>query len=385
MMSNLVVQYVNGYFKGNFKTDQNMPLVSGGEFPKDLDHYIHIYRGEISQVKDLQLEDFENQQFSIQFRAINNVQVERDASSSNIRTRIHSFSKLKFVSYSISNVHVVDGKTIGQLEGRVSGELSAREFSEEEIEQIRKEYHQDDEPIVIFEGTSDEQPDSPGGGSEPIVDEPIGENDPPLKPNPTPKPGGGGWNKPGCFSWFSNWLRWLYYLLLLILLLLFLYRCTEFGRLVKCKIELISMEKEMKSINAEQDTILQYIELTKVKVKECGQPVTQKGKNIVYQEFYDLGKKNGLVEINYDVYTIPDRIEVIYNGEIVAQTSTTTFKAWDRYDFLNLVNYGYGQFTGTLSFDYKYDAKKPTYVMIRVIPHQEIQTTEWTFTVNCPK
>ena len=385
MMGNLVVQYVNGYFKGNFKTDQNMPLVSGGEFPKGLEHYIQIYRGEITQVKDLQVDAFENQLFLIQFKAINNVQVVRDASSSNLRTRIHSFSQLKFASYSISNVHVVDGKTIGQIEGKVSGELSAREFSEEEIEQIKKEYHQDDKPIVIFEGTSDDQPDSPGGGSGPLVDEPLVENDPPIVPNPPPNPGGGGWHKPGCFSWFSNWLKWLYYLLLLILFLLFLYRCTEFGRLVKCKIELISMEKEMKRIKADQDTILQYIELTKDRVKECGQPVTQKGKNMVYQEFYDLGKKNGIVEINYDVYTIPDRIEVIYNGEIVAQTSNNSFKSWEQYDFLNLVNLGYAQFDGTLTFDYKYEAKKPTYILIRVIPHQEITTTEWTFTVNCPK
>lgn len=385
MMGNLVVQYVNGYFKGNFKTDQNMPLVSGGEFPKGLEHYIQIYRGEITQVKDLQPDAFENQPFSIQFRAINKVQVEREESSSNLRTRIHSFSKLKFASYSISNVHVVDGKTIGQIEGRVCGELSTREFSEEEIEQIKKEYHQDDKPIVIFEGTSDEQPDSPGGGSGPLVDEPIVENDPPVITNPPPKPGGSGWNMPGCFSWFSNWLRWLYYLLLLILFLLFLYRCTEFGRLVKCKIQLISMEKEMKRIKAEQDTILQYIELTKERVKVCGQPVTQKGKNIVYQEFYDLGKRNGLVEINYNVYTIPDRIEVIYNGEIVAQTSNNSFKSWEQYDFLNLINLGYAQFDGTLSFDYKYEAKKPTYILIRVIPHQEITTTEWTYTVNCPK
>ena len=387
MMGNLVVQYVNGYFKGNFKTDQNMPLVSGGEFPKGLEHYIQIYRGEITQVKDLQLDAFENQPFSIQFRAINNVQVERDGSSSNIRTRIHSFSKLKFASYSISNVHVVDGKTIGQLEGRVSGELSAREFSEEEIEQIKKEYHQDDKPIVIFEGTSDEQPDSPGGGGGPLVDEPIGENDPPVITNPPPKPGGGGWNKPGCFSWFSNWLRWLYYLLLLILFLLFLYRCTEFGRLVKCKIELISMEKEMKRIKADQDSILRYIQITKNQVGECGRNNFFEGETKIVEEFYNLGTKSGLVQINYDAKGAPDRIEIIYDGKLVAETKNTKFENFGGSDFQNLIEKGFAQFSvgSPLEFDYKYDAKKPTYILVRVVPNQENSNTRWNYFVNCPK
>lgn len=386
-MDNLVVKYISGVFKGNFKTEQNLPLVSGQPLPKGFEHLIKIYRGEISDVNNLEISDYENQAISLQFQGINNIQVQSSSTNSLVRTRIYAFKVIKFVDYKISNVHLVDGKTVGSLEGKISGELSSKAFSAEEIERFQKEYQQDNKPIEVFEDKDIEEPNLSEYQSEPNIDDPVIENDP-LYIDPSPNPDSRqGCRNLGCFSWFSNWLRWLYYFLLIMLLLLFLYRCTEFGRLVKCKIELISMEKEMKRIKADQDSILRYIQLTKNQVVECGQNNFFEGETKIVEEFYNLGTKSGLVQIKYDTKGAPDRIEIIYDGKLVAETKNTKFENFNGSDFQNLTEKGFAQFSvgSPLEFDYKYDAKKPTYILVRVVPNQENSNTRWNYFVNCPK
>jgi hypothetical protein len=45
---------------------------------------------------------------------------------------------------------------------------------------------------------------------------------------------------------------------------------------------------------------------------------------------------------------------------------------------------GYAQGSGQLSYNYVYQKDKPTELLIRVIPSQEFDMTEWTIDILCP-
>ena len=62
---------------------------------------------------------------------------------------------------------------------------------------------------------------------------------------------------------------------------------------------------------------------------------------------HDLGNKSGNVLINYDLYSIPDKIEVYYENNLVAST------------------FGYINGSGTIQFFYTAEKGKPTYCTVK--------------------
>lgn len=79
---------------------------------------------------------------------------------------------------------------------------------------------------------------------------------------------------------------------------------------------------------------------------------------------YALGSKSGIVNISYDMVDEPDKMDVYYDGKLVATTSRLVSK------------------TGALTFRYNAQIGKPEYcIVIMTAPRDG---THWYYTVHCP-
>jgi hypothetical protein len=93
-----------------------------------------------------------------------------------------------------------------------------------------------------------------------------------------------------------------------------------------------------------------------------------------------LGNNSGPVFIEYNMFTVPDRMEVIFNGELVAETNDDF--TGTPFELLN--KKGFGAMEGVLTFNYLYDSKILNELTIRIIPNQKGPTTKWEFKIDCP-
>lgn len=382
-------QYLIGFFRGNFSTEQELPLQNGGEMPIGLEHFMFIYRGSIIQTENFAPSSYSEFPYTTEFKAINNVEVNWGDSKSVKRTRIHSFSSIRFVSFSISDVHLIEGKTIGQIQGKIVGELATRPFTEEEIKKVQDDYNQDNDPFTINEKNIEVNINEEN--NDPIASDPNPQKNPIAQyiPNGCQRPGcqRPGCTNLGCLTRFNRVFRWLFYLFLILLTLFLFFKCSDFGRMIVCKYQIETLEEELSNIKLKQDSLERYIALTKSNVKDCGTSDSLSGANELKETFYNLGPKSGKVYIEFNVKDAPDRIEVIYDGKLIAETKNKQFKPYKGIDFSHLIFKGFAQnkIGSPLMFDYKYNPKKPTIVLIRVVPNQETPETQWGYTVNCPE
>lgn len=104
---------------------------------------------------------------------------------------------------------------------------------------------------------------------------------------------------------------------------------------------------------------------------------------------YELGETAGTCTIDYDTYSIPDRIDVFYNGKWVTGTSSTPLNindfppTQDYSDYLNnIISDGFIGDYGELSF--AYDPKLSTKVNIYVSGCLN-SSTAWDLFVHCPQ
>jgi len=77
-----------------------------------------------------------------------------------------------------------------------------------------------------------------------------------------------------------------------------------------------------------------------------------------------LGKKPGKIVLQYDMKTIPDEIEVFYDGQLVLSTN------------------GLVSGTGQLEWGYKGESGKPDYCIVKI--SAPTPDTAWEYIVNCP-
>jgi hypothetical protein len=87
-----------------------------------------------------------------------------------------------------------------------------------------------------------------------------------------------------------------------------------------------------------------------------------KGETITIHE---LGNRSGIVNIQYDMENIPDKMDVYYNGNLVTTTRT-------------LVSYN-----GFLSF--KYNALNGNPTKCKVVLSAPEDGTSWQYLLNCPE
>lgn len=97
--------------------------------------------------------------------------------------------------------------------------------------------------------------------------------------------------------------------------------------------------------------------------KPCGQ-VTASGGQGTTRTRHALGHTPGLVRIAYDMYGIPDRLDCIYMGVLVASTG------------------GLVSGTGTLQWTYALAPGDPAWCL--VVMSAPNSGTAWVYTINCP-
>lgn len=156
---------------------------------------------------------------------------------------------------------------------------------------------------------------------------------------------------------------------------------TEYGRQYFCYRELLK-------INIQIDTMkknISHLDSVLINVQPvqaiCGDIQDYEGFSEPKDFTYTLGTTSGEVLVIYDMYEIPDRMELILNGERVAAT-----------DYNKILNIGYSKYkdlyaagSDTLRFNYQYDIEKINELIVRVIPNPDFSTTQWQFKVICPQ
>lgn len=95
----------------------------------------------------------------------------------------------------------------------------------------------------------------------------------------------------------------------------------------------------------------------------CAQAASAGGQGETFND-HDLGYRAGWVRVSYEMFNVPDRMQLIYNGQVVADTG-------------GLVP---GQ--GSLYWYYPADPGQPTTLTIRV--YAPNPGTAWNYTFYCP-
>jgi len=374
-MATIGKYFVKGRFVGNFTTNQQKVLTSGDPFPKGDEHKVMIYRGIINQTEEISVINFDEAKGFYNFKEVNNIQINTSEKWPIKNDRIFSLYDMKLTNVEVFNVSEINGKTSGELKGDIIASVAEHPFN----------------------NVNQEEPYNPGKAAEPF---PIGGSkggDDPGGPNigTGPKnPGGGdtggdpGGDTTGGKGCNTKWLRWLLYLLLILFLLYLMAKCTQAGKIFYCRFNNWRIERDLEKVKRESDTLQAKIKKTEFNPIPCGTIIEHKGDNKLWKEWYGLGNQSGRVMIIFDAFFVPDRMEVIYDGELKCETRETNFDNTiedDIYDFSSIEGKGFGQFKDTFYFNYVYDKNKPTEMLIRVIPNKDISTTEWNITPHCPQ
>jgi hypothetical protein len=383
-MATIGKYFVKGRFVGNFTTNQQKVLTSGEPFPKGDEHKVMIYRGIINQTEEIPVTNFDEAKGFYNFKEVDNIQINTSEKWPIKNDRIFSLYDMKLTHVEVFNVSEINGKTSGELRGNIIASVAEHPFNAD----------------------NQEEPYNPGKAAEPFPTGEKGGDDPggsDIGTNtPNPNPGGGdtggdttgGGNeitdrldkfRKGCNT---KWLHWLLYLLLILLLLYLLAKCTQAGQKIYCKIDNWRIVRKLEKVKQETDTLQAKIEQTEFNPIPCGTIKVHNGYNKPWKEWYGLGNQSGRVMIIFDARGAPDRMEVIYDGELKCETRETNFVnnvGRKIYDFSSIEGKGFGQYIDTFYFNYVHDKNKPNEMLIRVIPNKDISITRWVIDPYCPQ
>lgn len=367
-MSTLGKYFIRGKFEGHFTTDQEKALRTGDLLPEGKEHRVQIYRGLITESVAITQEEFTQSQGNYHFKQINNIQINKSPNWPVPNDRIYSLNDLILTNLEISNVELFENKSTGILRGDVVGSVSEGSFSA----------GKNQDPYHPGKGAKPFNPDNNNGNNTNSGNDlgSTGESEPGI-PGSGENKGCNRINQRGCNT---KWLRWLLLLLIILFLLYLLSKCTKIGRNLYCKYDNWRTENKIKEVKEEMDTLYNKMRRTETVAVPCGKTINHIGKNEYWDTRFYIGNQSGRLSINFDAKPIPDRLEVIYDGELVAETNMAYIKGHTE---LN----GKGFQTGdtTLFFNYKYDKHKPTELLLRVIPNKTSASTQWTLKLNCPQ
>ncbi len=374
-MATIGKYFVKGKFVGNFTTNQQKVLTSGDPFPKGDEHKVVIYRGIINQTEQIPVTNFDEAKGFYNFKEVNNIQINTSEKWPIKNDRIFSLYDMKLTNVEVFNVSEINGKTSGEVRGDIIASVGEHPFN----------------------NVNKDEPYNPGKAAEPFPigggkggDDPGG---PDIGTGPN-NPGGGdaegdtGGDTTGGRGCNTKWLRWLLYLLLILLLLYLLAKCTQAGQKIYCRFDNWRIERKLEKVKQETDTLQAKIEQTEFNPIPCGTIEDHGGDNEPWQEWYGLGNQSGRVMVVFNAKGAPDRMEVIYDGELKCETRETNFvnKIGEiTYDFSSIEGKGFGQYQDTFYFNYVYDKNKPTEMLIRVIPNKDISITKWIIYPYCPQ
>jgi hypothetical protein len=374
-MSKSVKYYVIGTFEGTYKTLQEFPVTSLGQIPKDDKHLIRIIRGIIKNAKQVNLGVFNKYVADVQLKHVNNIQINKSQEWPEQHDRIFSCEVFKLKDVKFTDVHVINGHTYGNISGYVIA--SVTEGSYEEIEKENLKEKEDKKPRTLWDRWSRKEADEDGGsnggggGNNKAGDEGNGENN--NKWSDFWKRFSALWLSSGCLSRLLKWL-------LILLLIWWFLTYTRFGQNIVCGVMKWYYNFQRREVIKEDKRLTDIIELTKPIRSQCGSQIDFEGDNQERSYTYTLGSKSGEVVIQYDMYEVPDRMEIMFNGQLVAETNDDSMTpAYKKFEGM-----GFADKKGSLRFNYVFKPNELHELTIRVVPNQEVPTTKWQFKVSCP-
>lgn len=162
---------------------------------------------------------------------------------------------------------------------------------------------------------------------------------------------------------------WWLILLIFLLSFYFLYKCIVKEQVSGCEDQWKLIHKIDSVQNLLDSCCSRLAVADSIPVPENAAPcdirVNESGGNGFFENYHTLGNVPGIVLINYDMASIPDRIDVIYNDVIVASSG------------------GLVSGTGSLSFYYPASPGLPTFC--KVVLKAPSNGTVWEYMLNCPE
>lgn len=380
---NTPYQYIlKGKFTGTFKTMQKKYLNAGDQFPLDELHKIRIHRGIVTESQLIDENEFSSSVGQCAFSNVNNIQVNSSVNWPVKNDRIYSLGDLKLNNIKISNVHLINEMTYGEIEGDIVATVhKAPIFNKDDID--------DNEKSSGGNKNQEGNGNDTGSGKEFKGDQESGKTDGGNRGGANSGGNDGnsgryrGKDFSGCLPQIWKWLKWL---LLLLFLIFFISTCTKIGSNFQCFFNLWKYERELKKVKEEADSLQVKLDRIKPIVAPC-EIEKFEGTNEPRTFTYNLGKNSGWINIWYDMKTVPDRMEVYYNGKMIAQTNDDLGVIdidGKSFDFTELKGFASGQGTLERILYYDYKPNSPTELLVRIIPNQLVGTTKWDFGVDCP-
>jgi hypothetical protein len=166
---------------------------------------------------------------------------------------------------------------------------------------------------------------------------------------------------------YKYWI--LYYILFFLLLGLLIYAllwtpdCSRFTNTIN------DLNNQLEDCNNRQpiDSVTTVVDTTTTKVDNtinCDATVQSGGQGETTTK-HELGKRSGTVVIEYDMFDLPDEINVYYDNVLVASSN------------------GLVSNKNTLQFKYTAAAGKPTFCIVKIsAPDKD---TSWNYLLNCPQ
>ena len=365
-MSNELKYYVSGSFGGSFSTTEDITLFQNRDNLTVLK--VKIHKGCITNSIEVSKNDYDVKDASNNFANVNNIQINTSESWPVSNNRIFSLGNLKLNKVEFCNIHKVGNTTVGEIKGEAFATVYDGRFTDIEISK--------EQPIQEQQNSLERNQINSDENSAKIDEKIFDKGDIPNNR--------GYFN----FNWNSTWLKWFWYILALILLLYLLGKCTQLGKKLHCKYENVSIENEEKEVLQRIKILEEKIRLTEPGISTCGSALDTLGDVEPWKDYFDLGSASGLVNISYNMHIVPDRLEVIYDGNLVDCTQDKVMQDVEGVELNKeeMIRLGFAQNEGNLNrFYFRYDSLKPTEIMIRVLPNKDVQSTLWEFKLNCPK
>jgi len=329
----MIKYLIRGRFEGNFKTLQKKPFDYWEKIPKGNEHLIRIYRGTITDQYQINESDFESDLHEISLNGIKNIQINKAINWPEANDRIFFIGKMKLNNVKISEIQQINGFTYG----KIIGDIVASVMDNPEIvnvDEVEKDINGTNHPDFeneLLKGTD--------GKIEAVDDtanyqEEAWGNVTPVKESK---------------KWFKNLFKWIF----LLLILLFIFFGFDFGKQIFCRIEYYKQKEIITAVEKERRILENRINKTRPSIAECDVQKAFEGDNREQTFTYILGNNSGLVFIEYNMFRVPDRMEVIFNGELVAETNDDF--TGTPFELLN--KKGFGAMEGVLTFNYLYDSK----------------------------
>lgn len=167
------------------------------------------------------------------------------------------------------------------------------------------------------------------------------------------------------FSYRYWWLVWLLFILYIVLWYFLCYRTPFFYCVQQEKIKqnITSIYHHLDSCcNCNQ--VVNHV-LPPANAKPCDYDASMNGGKGYTEWVHNLGTNSGMVIIDFNMQNIPDKMEIYYDGQIVATTQALVSG------------------TGSLSFYYPALPDKPTYC--KVVLTAPSDGTQWSYHIGCPR